>query len=56
MFAGIAARFSIRRHHPLAMGLDLHRVRQRDFDMRFDLRDYETTVGKVSLYYDNGDL
>ena len=22
--------------------------------MRFDLQDYETTVGKVSLYYDNG--
>ena len=26
----------------------------RAFDMRFDLRDYETTVGKISLYYDGG--
>ena len=31
-------------------------VRKRDYDMRFDLRNYETTVGHVSLYYDVGGM
>ena len=39
---------------PLGLGVDVHRVRQRDYDMMFDLRDYETTVGHVSIYYDAG--
>ena len=30
----------------------MHRVRKRDYDMKFDLLDYETTVGHISLYYD----
>ena len=30
---------------PIGIGLDVHRVRKRDYDMRFDLLDYETTVG-----------
>ena len=55
MFAGIGGEvLYMPKSSPLAVGFDLHRVRQRDFDMRFDLQDYETTVGKVSLYYDNG--
>ena len=41
---------------PIGIGLDIHRVRQRDYDMRFDLRDYETTVGHLSLYYDAGGM
>ena len=41
---------------PIGIGLDAHRVRKRDFDMRFDLRDYETTVGHLSLYYDAGGM
>ena len=41
---------------PFALGFDLHRVRMRDYDMRFDLRDYETTVGHVSVYYDAGGI
>ena len=36
----------------LVVGIDIHRVRKRDYDMRFDLLDYETTTGHVSLYYD----
>ena len=32
------------------LGLSLHRVRQRDFDQRLSLRDYETTTGFVSHY------
>ena len=36
--------------------MDIHRVQQRDYDMRFDLLDYETTVGHVSIYYDAGGM
>ena len=39
---------------PFALGLDIHRVRNRDYDMRFNLLDYETTVGHLTLYYDAG--
>ena len=41
---------------PVGIGLDVHRVRKRDYDMRFDLLDYETTVGHLSLYYDAGGM
>ena len=41
---------------PIGIGLDIHRVRKRAFDMRFDLLDYETTVGHISLYYDAGGM
>ena len=41
---------------PIGIGVDIHRVRKRDYDMRFDLRNYETTVGHVSLYYDVGGM
>ncbi|MDC0491273.1 YjbH domain-containing protein [Paracoccaceae bacterium] len=55
MFAGVGGEILyLSKSLPFALGVDLHRVRQRDFDMRFDLQDYETTVGKASLYFDNG--
>ena len=41
---------------PIGIGVDVHRVRKRDYDMRFDLLDYETTVGHLSLYYDAGGM
>ena len=41
---------------PVGIGLDIHRVQKRDYDMRFDLLDYKTTVGHVSLYYDAGGM
>lgn len=41
---------------PIGIGVDIHRVQQRDYDMRFDLLDYETTVGHVSIYYDAGGM
>ena len=41
---------------PIGIGLDVHRVRKRDYEMRFDLLNYETTVGHVSLYYDAGGI
>ena len=37
-----------------AIGIDIHRVRKRDYDMRFDLLGYETTIGHLSFYYDAG--
>jgi hypothetical protein len=40
----------------IGIGLDVHRVRKREYDMRFDLRDYETNVGHLSLYYDAGGM
>ena len=41
---------------PIGIGIDIHRVRKRDYDMRFDLLDYETTVGHLSMYYDAGGM
>jgi len=41
---------------PVGFGLDVHRVRKRDYDMRFGLLDYKTTVGHLSLYYDAGGM
>lgn len=41
---------------PIALGVDLHHVRKRDYDMLFDLRDYETTTGHVSAYLDAGGM
>ncbi len=36
------------------VGLELNYVKQRDFDQHFDLRDYETGTGHLSVYYDVG--
>lgn len=41
---------------PLGIGLDIHRVRKRDYDMLFGLQDYEITVGHISFYYDAGGM
>ena len=41
---------------PVGFGLDVHRVHKRDYDMRFGLLDYKTTVGHLSLYYDAGGM
>ena len=41
---------------PIGVGIDIHRVRKRAYDMRFDLLDYETTVGHLSVYYDAGGM
>lgn len=39
---------------PLGFGVEVNRVRKRDFDEPFGLRDYEVTTGHLSLYYDFG--
>ena len=41
---------------PFALGLDLHRVQKRDYEMRLDLQNYETTTGHVSAYLDAGGM
>ena len=33
-----------------AVGMSLHRVRQRDYDQRFSFRKYETTTGHLEFY------
>lgn len=38
----------------LAIGVDLNLVRQRGFAQDFSFRDYQTTTGHVSLYWDTG--
>lgn len=35
-----------------AMGTEIYRVRQRDYDQRFDFLDYEVTTGHVDYYYE----
>lgn len=35
-----------------AVGVDLNRVRQRDFDQRFTFRDYEVTTGHLTYYHE----
>lgn len=37
---------------PLALGVEINHVKQRDFDQKFGFRDYEVTMGHASLYYD----
>lgn len=55
MFAGLGAEWLMRPPgSPLALGVDVNRVRQRDFDEGFGLRDYTVTTGHVSLYVDTG--
>ncbi|MFT4013810.1 MAG: YjbH domain-containing protein [Paracoccus sp. (in: a-proteobacteria)] len=36
----------------LGVGVELNRVRKRDFEDAFSFRDYEVTTGHVSLYYE----
>lgn len=37
---------------PLGVGVEIDRVRKRDFEDAFEFRDYEVTTGFVSLYYE----
>jgi hypothetical protein len=56
-FAGIGGELLFKPvQWPVGIGLDMHRVRKRDYDMRFNLLNYETVVGHLSLYYDAGGM
>ena len=51
MYGGIAGEVLYRPHaQHWALGVNLNRVRQRDFDQRFDFRDYEVTTGHLTAY------
>lgn len=53
MFAGVGGEVLYRPlNSAFAYGLDINRVRQRDFDGAFGMRDYEVTTGFASVYYD----
>lgn len=52
MYAGVAAELLFKPFtKPWALGIDLNRVRQRDYDERFSLRAYQITTGHATLYY-----
>jgi hypothetical protein len=55
MYAGVGGEWLYR---PVAsrwaLGLDLNRVKQRDFDQKFSMRDYSVTTGHATLYLDTG--
>ena len=40
------------RDRPWAAGVNINRVRQRDYAQRFAFRDYEVTTGHATLYYE----
>ncbi len=53
MFAGVSAELLWRpQGRPWGVGVDIAQVRQRDYDQRFGLQDYNVTTGHVSLYGD----
>jgi membrane-associated phospholipid phosphatase len=55
MYAGIGGEWLYRPWGSrVALGLDVNAVRQRGFEQDFSLRDYHTTTGHVSLYWDTG--
>jgi len=55
MFAGVGGEWLYRPwSSPLAVGVDVNRVQQRDFRQDFALRDYSVTTGNVTLYWDTG--
>lgn len=38
----------------LAVGIDINRVQQRGFSQKFEMRDYRTKTGHLSVYWDTG--
>ena len=55
MFAGVGGEWLYRPwKSPVAFGVDVNRVRQRDFNQRFSFRNYSVNTGHASLYWDTG--
>ncbi|SDV48592.1 YjbH domain-containing protein [Chitinasiproducens palmae] len=55
MYAGVGGEWLYRPwHSPLAVGVDINRVRQRGFRQDFSLRDYQATTGHITAYWDTG--
>lgn len=56
MYGGVGAEILYRPYNKSwAVGLDLNRVKQREFNMRFGFRDYEATTGHLTAYYETDD-
>ena len=52
MFGGIGGEVLYRPFHKnYAIGAEIWRVKQREYEMMFDFLDYETTTGHINLYY-----
>ena len=52
MFGGVGTEVLYRPFYQnWAIGAEVWRVKQRDYDMRFGFRDYETTTGHLNFYY-----
>jgi hypothetical protein len=55
MFGGVGAEYLYRPWGSrLAFGLDVNWVQQRDFAQRFTFREYSTTTGHATAYWDTG--
>ena len=55
MYAGVGGEWLYRPlRGPLALGVDINAVRQRNFDQRFKLRDYRAITGHATAYVDTG--
>jgi hypothetical protein len=55
MFGGAGAEYLWRPwRSPVSVGVDINRVRQREFNQRLDFRDYETTTGHITGYWETG--
>lgn len=55
MFGGVSAELLWKRvDSPLAIGVELNYVQQRDFDQLFGFQDYDVVTGHVSGYYTFG--
>ncbi|MGM0927697.1 MAG: YjbH domain-containing protein [Pseudomonadota bacterium] len=55
MYAGAGGELLYRPFNsPLAVGVDVNWVRQRDFEQRFELRDYDTWTGHLTGYLETG--
>ncbi len=56
MFAGVSSEILWKPvDSPLALGVEINHVKQRDYDRGFGLRDYSVTTGHLSAYYTFGE-
>ncbi len=54
-FGGVGAEYLYQPHQGrVAVGVDANSVRLRDFDQKFDFRDYSVNTGHVTVYWDTG--
>lgn len=55
MYAGVGGEWLYRPwQSKLALGVDVNRVRQRDFAQNFAVRDYQVNTGHATVYWDTG--